>query len=148
MTVLEITTTLRRAAADPRVRGLILAFNESVIEHRSILSGEVIESHLGAGVLGEIQQAIANFRREKQAARLHELQDTVDELRAQKDDINRNIDRLLGSGEEKNVSEENDNVEIIKETHDEKEDDGYDFENNVVIAVADNYCTRCFLCSL
>jgi hypothetical protein len=114
-----------------------------------ILVSKAIESHLGAGVLGELQQAIANFRREKQTARLHELQDSADELHAQKDDINRNIDRLLGRGEEKNVSaEEHDNVKISKETHDEKEDDRYNFENNVVIAVADNYCTRCFFCYL
>jgi hypothetical protein len=72
MTVLELTTTLAAAAADPRVKGLILAFNDSMIEHRAILTGEVIESSLGMGAMTEIQNAIGNFRMAKRSQRMQE----------------------------------------------------------------------------
>jgi len=70
MTVFEMTVSLASAAADPRVKGLVLAFNESMIEHRAILTGEVVESHLGMGVMKELQNAIGNFRIQKRAQRM------------------------------------------------------------------------------
>jgi len=53
------------AAADPRVKGMILSFNQSIIEHRAVLTGEVIESRLGTGKLEELQTAILKFAAEK-----------------------------------------------------------------------------------
>lgn len=72
MTVFEMTVSLATAAADPRVKGLVLAFNDSMIDHRAILTGEVIESHLGMGVMTELQKAIGNFRIQKRAQRMAE----------------------------------------------------------------------------
>ena len=65
MTMLELTTTIMEAAADPRVKGMILSFNQSIIEHRAVLTGEVIESKLGTGKLEELQMAILKFAAEK-----------------------------------------------------------------------------------
>ena len=73
MTVLELISTLAAAAADPRVKGLVLAFNDSMIEHRAILTGEVIESSLGMGTMTELQNAIGNFRMLKRAQRMQEI---------------------------------------------------------------------------
>lgn len=73
MTVLEMISTLLEAAHDPRIKGLIIAFNESMIEHRAILTGEVIESHLGMGVLNELQKALAVFRAAKLAQKMAEI---------------------------------------------------------------------------
>jgi hypothetical protein len=44
----------------------------TMIEHRAILTGEVIESSLGMGAMTELQNAIGNFRMLKRAQRLQE----------------------------------------------------------------------------
>jgi hypothetical protein len=67
MTMLELTNTIQEAAMDPKVQGMVLSFNDSIAEHRSVLTGEVIESSLGYGKLEELQAAIAKFARAKQA---------------------------------------------------------------------------------
>jgi hypothetical protein len=66
MTMLELTTSIQDAAMDPKVRGLVLSFNDSIAEHRSVLTGEVIESSLGYGKMEELQAAIDKFARAKQ----------------------------------------------------------------------------------
>jgi hypothetical protein len=115
MTVLEMCTALSTASADPHVKGLVLAFNDSMIEHRAILTGEVIESHLGMGVLEELQKAIGHFRMEKRAQRMLE-----------KDEFG--------------IVE----PEWVKFPHQVNEEGvpGYHPTQDVVIAVADKYCTR------
>jgi len=126
MTVLEMITTITQAAADPRVKGLILAFNESMIEHRSILTGEVIESHLGMGVLNELQNAIGTFRIAKRAQRLQQKKEgEVVEPQFQGSCSLKVSDRKLGEKEESTV------VEVV---------DNYHPSQDVVIAIADNYC--------
>jgi len=72
MTILEITSTLIDAGNDPHVKGLVLAFNPSMIEHRAVLTGEVIESHLGMGALNEIGRAIKFFADIKRIQRKNE----------------------------------------------------------------------------
>jgi hypothetical protein len=130
MTVLEMITTITQAAADPRVKGLILAFNESMIEHRSILTGEVIESHLGMGVLNELQNAIGTFRIAKRAQRLQQKKEgEVVEPQFQGSCSLKVSDRKLGEKEESAV------VEVV---------DNYHPSQDVVIAIADNYC-KCTL---
>ena len=126
MTVLEMTTTITQAAADPRVKGLILAFNESMIEHRAIITGETIESHLGMGVLNELQSAIGIFRIAKRAQRLQQkkegehVEPPIGEWPAS----------ALTSGK-KGGNEEDALVGV----------EGYHPSQDVVVAIADNYCT-------
>ena len=74
MTTFEIVTTLINAAQDPNVKGLILAFNESIIEHRTVL-GQQIDSHLGMGALEEISRAIEYFRLHKHQQRFGSIDD-------------------------------------------------------------------------
>ena len=69
MTVLELTATIMEAAADPRVKGMVLSFNQSMTEHRAIVTGEVIESHLGMGVLTEVTHALKYFTTVKRMQR-------------------------------------------------------------------------------
>jgi hypothetical protein len=74
MTMLELTTTIMEAAGDPRVKGMIISFNPSIIEHRAVLTGDVVESRLGYAKLDEIQLAIMNFGKEKAIFRLQQAQ--------------------------------------------------------------------------
>jgi hypothetical protein len=69
MTVLELITTINDAAGDPRVKGLVLAFNESMIEHRAILTGDIAESHLGLAVLTDLHLALQKFAEVKRMQR-------------------------------------------------------------------------------
>ena len=67
MTTLDITNTIYGAAEDPNVKGLILAFNQSTIEHVAI--GGAVESHLGLATIQEISLAIRNFSSRKKEQR-------------------------------------------------------------------------------
>ena len=69
MTVLEMTSTIIDASHDPRVKGLVMAFNPSMIEHRAVLTGEIIESHLGMGALSEIGRSLQFFADAKRMQR-------------------------------------------------------------------------------
>jgi len=120
MTVLEMTSTLSAAAADPRVKGLVLAFNESIIEHRAILTGEVIESHLGMGVLKELQTAIGKFRLQKRAQRMLQKGENEVVEPPQVQSPGQAVDKFVTIGEDLPV---------------------YHPCQDVVIAVADKYCT-------
>jgi len=117
-----MVTAIMSAAADPHVHGMILAFNDSMIEHRGLLTGEIIESHLGMGVLDELQTAIATFRLMKEGQRLQrmadQLQGTVDRLD--------NEQLALGMKEIPVVSR-HDVLERVP-------------LENTVIAISDNYC--------
>ena len=115
MTVLEMTTTIMEAAADPRVKGMVLSFNQSMIEHRAIVTGEVIESHLGMGVMTEITYALKYFA---------------------------TVKRMQRQGENPGIEpatyvDEKTGHQIIKG------DEGRDYHpsQDVIIAVADNYGT-------
>jgi hypothetical protein len=77
MMVLEIASTLKNAALNPRVIGLVLAFNDSVIEHRTILTGRMSELHLGMGVLGELRDAIGMLQIAKMVARIELTTDAL-----------------------------------------------------------------------
>jgi hypothetical protein len=127
MTVLEMTTMITQAAADPRVKGLILAFNDSMIEHRAILTGEVIESHLGMGVLNELQNAIGLFRIAKRNQR---FQGKAEDERVEPEI--KNIQELLIASRIGKPTEKE--VEIITATK------KYHPSEDVVLAIADNYC--------
>ena len=124
MTVLEMTTTIAQAASDPRVKGLILAFNESMIEHRAILTGEVIESHLGMGVLNELQNAIGTFRMAKRMQRMQQKKEG-EHVEPQFEGVEYAVSvasQEQGEGKERTTV------------------DKYHPSQDVVIAVADNYC--------
>lgn len=73
MTLLEVTEMLVAAGMDPRVKGIVLAFNESMIEHRAVLTGEIIESRLGMGALNELCWALQVFVTMKKAQRAEAL---------------------------------------------------------------------------
>ena len=72
MTILEMTTAIIEAAHDRRVKGLVIASNPSMIEHRAVITGEVIESHLGMAAISEIQDAVKAFVRIKRLQRMNE----------------------------------------------------------------------------
>lgn len=114
MTVLELTATIMEAAADPRVKGMVLSFNQSMIEHRAIVTGEVIESHLGMGVLTEVTHALKYFATVKRMQRQGESPGI----------------------EPRTVVDEKTGHQIIQ--GDERE---YHPSQDVIIAVADNYGT-------
>jgi hypothetical protein len=73
MTLLEVTETLVAAGMDTRVKGIVLAFNESMIEHRAVLTGEIIESRLGMGALNELCWALQVFVTMKKLQRMEAL---------------------------------------------------------------------------
>jgi hypothetical protein len=144
MTVLEIITQLESAAMDPRVQGLILAFNDSVIEHRAILSGEMIESHLGMGVLNEIREAIIKFKFVKKNER-HSMTMGSSNATGNQGAMSDN----LGESESKSVLMDimslvapNDAATTTDGDSKETTDGGvlWDTDKDVVIAIADNYC--------
>ena len=116
MTVLEMTTTIMEAAADPRVKGMVLSFNQSMTEHRAIVTGEVIESHLGMGVLSEITEALKFFAAVKRMQRQGESPGI---------EPHTFVDKKTGR-------------QIIKG----EEGREYHPSQDVIIAVSDNYGTR------
>ena len=84
MTVLELITTLNDAAQDPRVKGLILSFNESMIEHRAILTGDVVESHLGMAIYTDLHLAFQQFAAAKRIQRRDSKEPDVSKIESAK----------------------------------------------------------------
>jgi hypothetical protein len=118
MTVLEISTTISEAALDPRVKGLVLSFNQSMIEHRSILTGEMIESHLGMGVIHELHEALMFFAQAK---------------RLQRKDEKPSIEPDYAT----DIPEESD-IRVINDSENERSVE-YQPSRDVIIAISDNY---------
>ena len=120
MTVLEMTSTIVDAAHDPRIKGLVLAFNQSMIEHRPVLTGDVIESHLGMGALNELGRALKYFSEVKK------------------------MQRGIGSPsvESTPVKQAEETTKSTDSTPKEKVENilPYDLSQDVIIAIADNYC--------
>ena len=122
MTVLEMTSTIVDAAHDPRVKGLVLAFNQSMIEHRAVLTGDVIESHLGMGALNELGRALKFFSEVKRMQKgIGGVESTTPELKVPTKDTKKPDDST--PKEEK--------IESALP---------YDLSRDVIIAIADNYC--------
>lgn len=118
MTTLEIATAIFEAARDPRVKGLVLAFNQSMIEHRSILTGEMVESHLGMGVLHELHEALMFFAQAK---------------RLQRKDETPSIEPNYTTD-----SPEESDIRVISDTDGERSV-VYQPSRDVIIAISDNY---------
>ena len=125
MTVLEMTSALLDAAHDPRIKGLVIAFNESMIEHRAILTGEVIESNLGMGVLNELRQALSIFRQAKLVQRLAE-KGGDDSLAPDESDTSSNKTIFVSPPESASALAE-------------KGIQSYSPDQDVIIAIADKY---------
>lgn len=150
MTVLEIISQLESAALDPRVQGLILAFNDSVIEHRAILSGEMIESHLGMGVLSEIREAIIKFKFVKKNERHLMAMDSSNatgKQGAMNDNLGESETNSVLTDIRSLVAPNDDDAAIAHGDSKETVDGGvlWDTDKDVVIAIADNYCDPPFI---
>jgi hypothetical protein len=131
MTVLEMVDALSTAASDPRVKGLVLSFNESIIEHRAVLTGEIIESHLGMGALNELRSALMLFRHQKRKQRetalveiQHGLFSTVEPS-------------VVGAPSPKDS-------QVVKN---ETPTPYSDISDQVIVAISDNYCILYSLCA-
>ena len=124
MTVLEMTSTIMDAAHDPRVKGLVLAFNQSMIEHRSVFTGDVIESHLGMGALNELGRALKYFSEVKKIQRGIGTSSVESPPTAQK----------FPPAETKKSEDSTPKVEKVENII------SYDLSQDVIIAIADNYC--------
>jgi hypothetical protein len=124
MTVLEMTSTILDAAHDPRVKGLVLAFNQSMIEHRAVLTGDVVESHLGMGALNELGRALKYF------ADVKKMQRGIESSSVESTPAIQNFPDEDTKKSETSTPEEK--IENILP---------FDLSQDVIIAIADNYCT-------
>jgi hypothetical protein len=124
MTVLEMTSTIVDAAHDPRVKGLVLAFNQSMIEHRAVLTGDVIESHLGMGALNELGRALKYF------AEVKKIQRGIGSSSVESTPAAQNPPPKETKTSEDSTPKEEKIENIIP----------YDLSQDVIIAIADNYC--------
>jgi hypothetical protein len=130
MTVLEMINAISTAAVDPKVKGLVLSFNESIIEHRAVLTGEMIESHLGMGALNELRAALLQFRRLKQQQRESSL---VEVLPSKLATVQPGVVRTTSPKDSQSIK-----IGALTQYS--------DIPDQVIVAISDNYCIPNSLC--